>query len=109
MDKKKELIRKCRFYDGGEEFNRDKFTGVKGALFFWQAEKMFVNQRGSELAKDVEDQYKDAGLSEYHPELPLLLRAFLFAVFCKGSDAPTQENVEGYKTRFIPAYLGQGV
>ena len=46
MDKKK-LIRYCRFYDGREEFNRDKFTGIKGALFFWQAEKMFVNQRGS--------------------------------------------------------------
>lgn len=109
MDKKQELIRKCRFYDGGEEFNRDKFSSVKGALFFWQAEKMFVNQRGSELAKDVEDQYKDAGLSEYRPELPLLLRAFLFAVFCKGNDAPIQEIVDRYKDRFIPAYLGLDV
>ncbi|WP_373729978.1 MULTISPECIES: hypothetical protein [Bacteroidales] len=109
MSRNIELIRKCRFYDGVEEFNREKFAGVKGALFFWQAEKMFVNQQASEYAKAAEVQYKAAGLSGFHPELPLLLRALLFSIFCKGSDAPLRENVEGYKTQFIPAYLGQGV
>lgn len=106
---KKQLIRYCRFYDGGEEFNRAKFAAIKGALFFWQAEKMFVNQQASEYAKSAEAQYKAAGLSGFCPELPLLLRALLFSVFCKGSEATLRENVEGYKTRFIPAYLGQGV
>lgn len=109
MNKKQELIRQCRFYDGGEEFNRGKFTGIRWALFFWQAEKMFVNEQGSEYANEAETQYKEAGLSGYRPEIPLLLRAFLFSVYCKGSDAPLIENIKWYKDQFIPAYLGLGV
>lgn len=100
--KKEELLKRCRYYKGEEEYEGDPKN-----LFFWEAEEMYVKYEGTQDAVETIICFLECGLAGVCPSIPIELRAFLFGVYCHGADNSPIMLADNFEKSFLPNYLAR--
>lgn len=104
----KKRIEWCRYYKGDDSFNEEELKKNWLYDYFWSGERMYVNGSSTYEEEGLVDTYREAGLANFDPRLPIELLAVLFScVIHLNSGASLEKCANIFISEFYPSYINK--
>ncbi len=95
----------CRYYKGEKQFPAERLGKLQHGFLFWEAEYTYVNSTDIKFEQDVINSYLSLVGASTGLEIPLLLCAILFAIYCKNSDLDPQYMAATFEMNILTPYI----
>ena len=96
----------CIFYDGNDNIPKN-IKDLPSGLTFWEAEKMWVKNKGTETEMKAIKFFLDCRVKQSIYELSPFLCACLFSVYCSMSDTDPKVLALTFENDILTKYLEQ--